>query len=419
MNTTIAPVPNKDREVFMDVLRGFAILGILIANLTMGGLSLYNSGNTKTGVFLLPHIDHQLSFLYSMFIDGKFYSIFSLLFGWGIALQLQRGFVNDINPLPTVKRRLLFMLLLGSIHILIWTGDIVLFYAMLGFVLLLFRKFSNKTLLITGAVLILLPIVLYAAKMNWPWVNAPANVLNSIAVKLDEQLLGISNETVTSYFDWAKQANWRDIFLGNISGTFYRFQYLFFISRIPKVLGMFLIGFVIGRSNFYKNFTQNKKIIYWVIGLGLLFGLPANYYLAYYMRHFEADYFTLKINGLYQTIAYALGVAPLALAYVGIFMLIFKTDIGNKIMSIIAPVGKMAFSNYMMHSLVCSFVFLGAGLGYGGEVGTLYLTVFALLLFTFQIVSSTIWLKYFNYGPVEWIWRSLTYGKMQPIKKYT
>lgn len=180
---------------------------------------------------------------------------------------------------------------------------------------------------------------------------------------------------------------------------------------------MFLIGFVLGRSNFYKNITQNKKTIYLIIGLGLVIGLPANYFLAYFMSNFGEDYYNLKINGLCQTIAYALGVVPLALAYVGIFMLCFQTVIGKRIMSVAAPVDKMVFSNYMMHSLVCHFVFLPPGLGYGSQVGTFYLTVFGIALFVFQIISSAIWLKYFNYGPVEWAWRSLTYWQRQAFKR--
>jgi uncharacterized protein len=227
--------------------------------------------------------------------------------------------------------------------------------------------------------------------------------------------LGITSDT--TYNEWVKKVGWWDIFQSNVSGIFWRFGDLFFISRIPKVFGMFLIGFVVGRSNFYKNIIEHKKTVYWVIGLGLLIGLPANYFLAYYENTFRGDYYQLKLNGFYQTIAYAFGVAPLALAYVSGFMLCFQTALGKKIMTITAPVGKMAFSNYMTHSLVCNFIFLGAGLGYGGQLGTFYLTVFGLSLFTLQIIISTFWLKYFNFGPVEWVWRSLTYGKMQPMKK--
>src|SRR4030095_5614579 len=132
--------------------------------------------------------------------------------------------------------------------------------------------------------------------------------------------------------------------------------------------------------------------------------IPANYYLAYYMKNYEGDYYNLQIKGLYQTIAYAVGVAPLAMAYVGMFMLAFQSKVGKKILSPIAPVGKMAFSNYIMHSLIGCFVFLGAGLGYMEKVGPVYYTIFGLGVFIIQILLSTLWLKYFNYGPIEWIW---------------
>lgn len=157
--------------------------------------------------------------------------------------------------------------------------------------------------------------------------------------------------------------------------------------------------------------------MYWIIGGGLVIGLPANYFLAYYMSNHMGDYFQLKTKGLYQTIFYALGVAPLAMAYVGLFMLSFQTAVGKKILSVLAPVGKMAFSNYLMHSLIGNFVFLGAGLGYMGQVGPVYYTIFGIGIFIIQIILSTIWLKYFNYGPVEWLWRSATYKKRQPMLK--
>ena len=411
---TLSPVKAAEREIFMDVLRGFAILGIFIANLG-SGFSGYSENASLSGPLLLPGWDHKMTFLHHMFIEGKFYSIFSLLFGWGIALQVKRGMEKGVNAVPTIKRRLVFMLLLGAVHLLIWSGDIVFFYALLGFLLLPFRKFSNKTLLITGASLILLPILLYAAKSQWPWLNAPAGFLFDTGQKLDTKITGITSEE--AYREFAKHANWWDILQSNIPGFFFRYGYLFFVSRIPKVLGMFLIGYALGRSDFYKNIGKNKKIIYWVIGLGLLIGLPANFYLARYMTYFSDDYWNLKIKGLYQTIFYGLGVVPLALAYVGIFMLSFQSNAGKKIMSLLAPVGKMAFSNYILQSLVGNFVFLGPGLGLSGTIGPFYYTFFGIGFFILQIILSSIWLKYFNYGPLEWLWRSATYKKWQTIRK--
>ena len=411
---TLSPVKTNEREIFMDVLRGFAVLGIFIANLG-SGFSWYRESDHLTGPMLLPDWDHKMQYLHQMFIEGKFYSIFSLLFGWGIALQVKRGIDKGVNAIPTIKRRLLFMLLLGAIHLMIWPGDIVFFYALLGFLLLPFRKCSDKALLITGIALILLPILLYAAKMQWPWLNAPAGILFDTGYKVDHLLNNLNSEA--DFKNLLKHGNWWAIFKSDIAGFFGRYGYLFFVSRIPKVLGMFLIGYILGRSDFYKNIMQHKKLLYGIIVFGLVVGLPANYKLAYYMSWYEGDYFDLKTNGFYQTLAYAFGVVPLALTYVAAFMLSFQTTSGKKILSVFAPVGKMAFSNYIMQSLIGNFVFLGAGLGYLGQVGPLYYTLFGIAVFIVQIIGSTIWLKYFNYGPLEWLWRSATYKKWQPMKK--
>lgn len=409
----LTPVQTNEREIFMDVLRGSAILGIFIANLN--GLSWYNPEGKITSPYLLPGWDHKMSFLHHMLIEGKFYSIFSLLFGWGIALQIKRGIANGIDPMPTVKRRLLFMLLLGFMHLLIWNGDIVFFYALLSFILLPLRKFSNKILLITGTILILSPILLYWLKMTWPVINRPAELLIQAGIKAEGVLVNIKSEE--EFMNMMHHGSWWDQLKGNIGGIFFRYQYLVFVSRVPKVLGMFLIGYVLGRSDFYKNIGQHKKTVYWIIGIGLALGLPANYFLADYMSNHMGEYWQLKTKGLYQTIAYALGVVPLSLAYVGLFMLSFQRTAGKKILSVLAPVGKMAFSNYILHSLIGNFVFLGAGLDYMGQVGPVYYSLFGIAVFIVQIILSKTWLKYFNYGPVEWIWRSATYKKWQPFRK--
>jgi uncharacterized protein len=415
---SLAPVQTNEREIFMDVLRGFAILGIFIANLG-SGFSWYNENAHATGPLLVPGLDHKMNFLHHMFIEGKFYSIFSLLFGWGIALQFKRADAKGINALPTVRRRLLFMLLLGAFHLLIWPGDIVFFYALLAFILLPLRKLSNKTMVITGAILILSPILLYAAKSHWPVLNAPAGFLYATGAKLDAKLLNASLSSDEGIADFLKKASWWEVLKADISGFFYRYGYLFFVSRIPKVLGMFLIGYALGRSDFYKNIVQHKKKVYIIIAAGLLIGLPANFYLARYMTYFMGDYWNLKAKGLYQTIFYALGVVPLALAYVGLFMLSFQNTAGKKILAVFAPVGKMAFSNYILQSLTGNFVFLGAGLGYMGQVGPFWYTLLGIGFFIIQVILSTVWLNYFNYGPLEWLWRSATYKKWQPILKRT
>ncbi len=399
----------------MDVLRGIAILGIFIANLN--GFSWYFPDPEKTGPWLLPEQDHTMAFLHHMFIEGKFYSIFSLLFGWGIALQIKRAAAKGIDAVPLVKRRLGWMLLLGAVHLMIWSGDIVFFYALLGFILLAMRKLSNKAMIITGSILILSPMVIYAAKSHWLFLNAPAFLMNETGERV---IRSTSGEPLTSEMDFAnylKHASWAEALQANAAGFFFRYGYLFFVSRIPKVLGIFLIGYAIGRSGFYSRINEHKKILYIIIAAGVVIGLPANYMLAHYMSYSMEDYWQLTIKGLYQTIAYAFGVAPLALAYVASLMLLFQNKKVSKLLSVMAPVGKMAFSNYLLQSIIGSIVFLGAGFNYLGEVGPVYYTLFGILVFIGQIILSHWWLKHFNYGPVEYLWRSATYKKWQTMRK--
>ncbi len=412
---TITPVKTVEREIFMDVLRGFAILGIFIANLN--GFSWYFPDPQNTGPLLLPEQDHAMAFIHQMFIEGKFYSIFSLLFGWGIALQLKRASDKSLNALPLVKRRLRWMLLFGAIHLMMWSGDIVFFYALLGFLLLPMRKWSDKTLLITGGALILSPIVLYAAKSHWPALNIPAGFLFEAGAKIQGVITGVPLYSDAEFATYLKNVSWWEAFKANIPGFFFRYGYLFFVSRIPKVVGMFLIGYVLGRSGFYNNLHEHKKTLYVIILAGILIGLPANYMLARYMTYSMEEYWELKPVGLYLTIAYTLGVVPLALTYVTILMLSFQITAVRKLLSVLAPAGKMAFSNYILQTVIGSVVFLGAGLGYIGKVGPVYYTIFGILVFAGQVILSHWWLQYFNFGPVEYLWRSATYKQWQPMRK--
>lgn len=407
------PTQNHEREIFMDALRGFAILGIFIANLAH--MSFYSETTKVISPWIVESLDSSVRFLQYLFIEGKFYSIFSLLFGWGIALQIKRGVARGTDAIPLLKRRLFFMLLLGGIHLLIWSGDIVFFYALLGFMILPLLKFSNKTLLVVGSILLLSPILLYAVKMHFPILNFPALFLFDTGDQVTEFFFGeMSNE---KFIVLMHEGSWLDQLKSNVAGVFYRYGYLFYVSRISKVVGMFLIGYVIGRSDFYKKLMLHKKKAVKIIIVGILIGLPFNYLLAKYMSSsISGEYYNLQPSGLKLTLYYALGVAPLALAYVGLLMFSFQTSFGHKLLQIVAPVGRMAFTNYITHSLIGNFVFLGAGLDMMGKVGPVYLTLFGISVFIIQIIFSTIWLRYFQYGPAEWVWRSLTYKKKQPFR---
>jgi uncharacterized protein len=171
-----------------------------------------------------------------------------------------------------------------------------------------------------------------------------------------------------------------------------------------------------GKNLRYKTILANRKLLWTVAIAGLLVGLPASYMLVQYMKN-PGDYYQLTINGIYRTIAYAFSVPTLALAYMSMFLLIATTTIGAKLLKPLTPVGKMAFTNYILHSVVGTIVFQSFSLNYIGKVGPVYYTLLAFIVFIFQIFISTLWFKYFEFGPVEWLWRSCTYGKAQPFIK--
>lgn len=404
-STRPLPAPHE-REVFMDALRGFAILGIFIANLNY--LSL-NFGKSE-GLFHLAW-DDEVSFWKKVFFEGKFYSIFSLLFGWGFALQYQKTIDSGITGSGMLFRRLWGMLLLGLMHmVLLWFGDIVAFYALLALLCLYpVRRVAPKKLAIIGGVFILLPIAHYAA-MKWiPAFRFPYEWLFKTGAELDEKLgIDFSAPPVE------QTQTWWQIWKINVSGFFFRYGGLYFESRFFKVLGMFYIGYALGRNYYYRRVLNDKALLKKIAGVGLLVALPLNVLLAYLMKNNRA-YENLETAGLYQTIVYALAVAPLALGYVALLALGWQQKLFHNTLRVLQPVGKMAFSNYMLQSLSCLLIFTGIGLGYAQQLGHFYQLIFGVLFFGLQVLFSHGWLYFFRFGPVEWVWRCMTYKRRVPM----
>lgn len=405
-----APVSKSNRIEYLDLIRGISIFGILIANLRW--LSLYTPGGR--GVFIFPEIDHIVRLLQYIFIEGKFYSIFSLLFGWGMAIQIQRSKKDDAPTAAFIRRRMWFMLLLGGIHMfIIWEGDIVFLYGLMGFILVSLRKYSNRTLLITGISLLLSPILLYYLKMKFPWINWPSDILYKAGEKV-YQMQGLVDQDVSRTPVLGTTKSIFSVVGITLADAPYRFAYLFFVSRIPKVLGAMLFGFVIARTDFYQKVMQYKKKMLWLFIIGLIVFIPLNCVLILSLKNEEA-YNSLQPEGFYYTILYAFSIFPLALVYMIGLALAFEKRWVHTILKPVLAIGRTAFSNYVLQSLIGIILFYGIGFGWYGQFGPLAWTILAVLIFTAQIIVSKIWLKYFRFGLLEWIWRSLTYRKVQPV----
>jgi uncharacterized protein len=405
----LQPVQKTERIQLLDILRGFAILGIFIMNLE--GFTFYWALNDsqRAGVPLASY-DHKTEFLQWMLLEGKFYSIFSMLFGIGFAIYLSKADKNK-DILKLFIKRLAILLVIGFLHLLLWTGDIVSFYAILGFLLIPFRKLSNKTLLIVAGLCILSPIGWYALKMSNPAIFNLAQWPFRWGDHFSSQQ-GINS--TEEFYNAMREVNFFQMLKYNLIGIYYRYGDLIFQSRGFKVFGMFLIGLVIGRSKFYNRLQENRRLLWSIFIGGLLIGLPANYIMATLKE--KPGYGQLTMHGLKQTVAYAFGVAPLALAYASFIALLYLVNPIKKFLNLLAPVGKMALTNYIMHTLIGIFAFTGIGFAFN-PIGPTAWTIFALCVFIVQIILSTIWFRFFNYGPLEWLWRSATYNKWQPLVK--
>lgn len=405
------PVLQHERADILDSLRGFALLGVLLDN-SFGfcGWGFYTQPMREA----LPTwpADGLLGLLELAFVHGKFYSLFSLLFGIGFSIILLRNEQKGINPFKVFYRRLFILLLIGAAHLfLLWEGDILFLYALIGFLLPLFRKCSDRTLLIWAAALLLSPILIDVIKVL---LNIKTgDVIEVIAKKIDKTNGVPTDDSYAHYLfkdgsGWKEWRNWQE------SGFFWRYSYIIESNRIPKVLGMFLLGFWAGRKMIYSNLENYVSLFKKIRKWGFIVGIPASLAMAYFEIDSKAIPNTL---GLLDTLFYAVGVVPLSLAYAAVICLLWIKRKQKSNLKVLAPVGRMALTNYLMQTILGITIYYGVGFGFGGNIGPVIFFPIAFGIYIMQILYSNLWFKYFNYGPFEWIWRMLTYGKKLSLLK--
>jgi len=401
----ISPVLITERIEILDVLRGLAIGGILVGNLQ------WFSGYGMMPPVLAaqtPVADQVTHFLVHFFIEGKFYSIFSFLFGFGFALQIARAAERGDTRATLFKRRLFWLLVIGLLHAyLLWAGDILSIYALMGFVLILFRKKTDGSLLKWAFALLTIPIItyilLYLAFVSFapPDVNASIN-----AGQMEFWTESVRKASTGSYFQILTDFNLQYI-VGRYAG-------LIFQMRLPKILAMFLLGYYAYRQGFFQDLPGNRAFIRKVLIFGLILGIVGN--IAFSALAGNEAPFPPSLAGVGGVVAYAYGVPALALGIIALVATLWQKSAWHRVFSFLAPVGRMALTNYLLQTVTCVLIFYGYGFGLFGKIGALTATLIALGIFSLQIVISTLWLKHFAYGPMEWIWRQLTYRKRLSLR---
>jgi uncharacterized protein len=401
---TAKPISLTERIEVIDVLRGIAVCGILIGNLQWtSGYGFMPPAMADAW----PMYDKVTQYLVHVFVEGKFYSIFSLLFGFGFALQIGRAEERGDTNASVFKRRLFWLLVIGVIHASIWAGDILSVYALMGFILLLFRRKSDESLLKWAIWLMIVPVIYFAIILSLFLAFAPPDTAQVVEKAQTEMYQSAMNVVPNGgFFQIIREYN-----VGMVVG---RWAGLFLQMRFPKILAMFLLGFYAYRKGYFQRPLDHQPFIRKVMIYGLGLGFVCNPLFAWF-AHSEAD-FPPSFSGLIGIVMYGIGVPALALGIAASVITLWQNASWKKALGVFAPVGRMALTNYLMQTAVSLFIFYGWGMGYYGKVGPLTATLLALAIFAAQIVISTIWLKYFAYGPMEWIWRQLTYKRRLSLR---
>ena len=397
MTDPAQPTDPLQRLDLLDALRGFALAGVLLANLV--AFSLY-AFLPSEGMAALPTagVDRLLDPALSALISGKFFTLFSLMFGVGFAMQMQRT-SGDPARRRRYVRRLAVLLAIGLVHAtLFWWGDVLRYYAVVGLLLLPLHRWPGRRLVTIGALLIVVQPLLAQLFPEAGLALATKEQANAAAL------------TAFSSSDWQTMLRGNSVFAGWWLAAHW--------GIVLSIAGCMLIGAALGRSGVLRDPETHAR--FW---RRLLFALPAGLALAFALV--LSDYGRLpwpdgwqqsdSAQVLLRMLNRAAGVI-LGLGYMAGFVLLFGGP-WRRALQPLAPVGRMALSNYLAQTLVCIGLFYGIALGLGPRYGLLGVVVVWLLVFAAQMVFSQAWLARFRFGPAEWLWRTATYGRRQPMRR--
>jgi uncharacterized protein len=374
------------RMVGIDALRGAALLGVLLINLDTEFRRTFFEQFLATGY--LTSDDRIASAALALFVEFKAITIFSMLFGVGLAIQ-QKAIVRTAPVKLLLARRMLVLLGLGLIHMtLIWNGDILTEYALAGLIALPIIFGPTWLVLLSSAAALIIFASLPYLSLGLPFPNEQWMIEH---VAQARQVYGSGSFLEILQFRIAE--------ISTIG--------LYLVYIFPRTLGLILFGAWVWRSGILQNGTLHSRWLLnlgWVaITVGAIFswlngaGVPSPIFLSPAVAH---------LVDVFAPILLAIGYSVLALRLFGVH--------NSRLTSWMAPVGRMAFTNYILQSVVLGFIFFGYGGGLLGQIGVLQGVALALAIFIAQVWLSRWWLNRHVFGPLEWLWRSLMYGSIQP-----
>jgi uncharacterized protein len=419
--TALNPISTAERIESLDIMRGFVLCGILLMNITGFGLANAYSNPTVSGGATGWNLYAWITT--NMFFEGTMRALFSMLFGVGTFIVLERLEKKNagFKAADIYFRRLAWMLVFGLIHgyLLLWWGEILYDYALMGFLLYSFRHLAPKTLVFSA-------LLLFSIGTFWSYIDHKDNkkLVENVATAKTKiaQKQELTKDEKAATEKWEKIEEKKSAKYVQEYNDNMRKGYFDVVAHLaPKnmntdtadayrwdlwdILSMMLLGIA-----FFKWDMLSAKKSYRFYGLmvlvGYAVGLTTNYYEVSTIINNNFSFLSYSETNL----TYDLGRVSMAIGHIGLIMIFCKLPMLTWLKTRIAAVGKMALSNYIMHSLICMVVFTGVGFGLFGKLQRyeLYYVVFAIWIF--QLIVSPIWLKYFHFGPMEWLWRRLSYG---------
>lgn len=398
--------PNKRIEI-IDILRGFALLGIIFMNMSFFSGYMFMPFEELKQISNFE-LDNKLYNFLEVIVTGKFYTIFSILFAVGFYIQFNKNRDRTADFFRTYRRRLFILLIIGILHTLFWYGDILLTYSIFGFILILFRNVKPKKLLRWSLFFLLLPFLFDFALLLFIEVfkpNIPANTdeIPMSRVSYPDML----NVDVINTF---RDGSVIEIFKLNIHNFIWKHLGYIPTGGYFKFLGIFLLGYYMASIEFFKKTPKSIKLIVIVLICGIIITIASKFLKG-------------NVYGLptLQSIRYKflslVGQLLISISYIMAIIKIAQTTIGKKVFKYLIPVGRTALSNYLIQTVLMVVLFYNFGFGLFGKIGLTLTFVIAVIIVAIQIILSNIWLKHYRFGPFEWAWRSLTYKKRIKIRR--
>ncbi|AXI08752.1 hypothetical protein CUC15_07415 [Oceanobacillus zhaokaii] len=389
METNVSPVQESKRLIWLDAARGFAIFGIFIVNIGGFGAPYFIHGGGEA--VWTSSIDKITQWIVDVLFQASFYTLFSILFGFGFQILRERLIVRNVKPTLFLLRRLVILICFGLIHAFaVWYGDILLTYGLIGLLLLLFAEVKPKTLLGWGIGLLagsvgLISFGLFAVRNLLGGANESG---------IAKALVNYRSRSLTIIWE----QNYQDWLLGN-GGI----SYLFLATTL---LPLFLFGMYLAQKRWLHEPQKYKGILLrlWGISFVIFFILKMGPYL--FGNPLWFGYIQDNIGGTASAIFYIVSIT-----------LIGQSNLGKKLIHPFIAVGRMSLTNYILQSLICFILFYGIGFGLYGYVSPFITVLIVLFVFIIQIFISKWWFHHFLFGPLEWSWRSLMYLKWQPFRK--